>query len=75
VRTVRSFDAICRMVETGIGVGIVPEAAALRCAASMNLVMVPLSDAWALRQLALCVRDIDALPQPARQLVDVLKTV
>jgi DNA-binding transcriptional LysR family regulator len=72
---VRSFDAICRMVETGIGVGIVPEAAALRCAASMNLVMVPLSDAWALRQLALCVRDIDALPQPARQLVDVLKTV
>jgi DNA-binding transcriptional LysR family regulator len=70
---VRSFDAICRMVETGIGIGIVPEAAALRCAASMTIVAVPLSDAWALRQLALCVRDVDRLPQPARQLIDVLK--
>jgi DNA-binding transcriptional LysR family regulator len=71
---VRSFDAVCRMVETGIGVGIVPEAAALRAAASMNIVAVPLSDPWALRHLALCVRDADQLAQPARQLIDVLKS-
>lgn len=71
---VRSFDAVCRMVETGIGVGIVPEAAALRAAASMNIVAAPLSDPWALRHLALCVRDVDQLAQPARQLIDVLKS-
>ena len=28
---VRGFDALCRMVERGVGLGIVPETAARRC--------------------------------------------
>ena len=71
---VRSFDAICKMVETGIGVGIVPQAAALRCAESMNIVALTLAEPWALRELFLCVRRLGDLPQPARQLVEVLRT-
>ena len=70
---VRSFDAICRMVETGIGIGIVPQAAALRCAESMQIVALALADPWALRQLAICVRRFDDLPQPARQLIAMLR--
>lgn len=66
---VSSFDAIARMVEQGVGVAIVPETAARRCAASMAIAAVCLSDAWALRQLTLCVRRFDALSPHAQQLV------
>jgi len=71
---VRSFDAICRMVATGIGIGIVPQAAAERCAESTRIVALALSDPWALRHLSLCVRRFDDLPQPARQLVAMLQS-
>ncbi|VTU27468.1 LysR substrate-binding domain-containing protein [Variovorax sp. PBL-E5] len=59
---VRGFEAVCRMVEQRIGIGIVPQAAAVRCAKSMRLVGVPLTDAWAQRKLMACVRQHDELP-------------
>ena len=66
---VSSFEAIARMVEQGVGVAVVPETAARRCAASMAIATVRLSDAWSLRQLTLCVRRLDALSPQAQQLV------
>jgi DNA-binding transcriptional LysR family regulator len=66
---VRSFDAVCRMVERGVGIGIVPETAARRCRRGMKIASVPLSDPWAVRHLKLCVRRLDALPVHAQQLV------
>jgi DNA-binding transcriptional LysR family regulator len=66
---VRSFDAVCRMVERGVGIGIVPETAARRCRRGMKIAGVPLSDPWAVRHLKLCVRRLDALPVHAQQLV------
>jgi DNA-binding transcriptional LysR family regulator len=66
---VSSFEAIARMVEQGVGVAVVPETAARRCAASMTIATVRLSDAWSLRQLTLCVRRLDALSPQAQQLV------
>ena len=61
------------IVEQGVGVGIVPETAARRCAASMAIRAVPLSDAWAVRQLVLCVRRYNDLTAHARALVDHLR--
>jgi len=69
----RSFDAICRLVECNVGVGIVPETTAKRAARTMAISAVHLSDAWATRELTICVRDIAVLPPYARQLVDHLK--
>jgi len=69
----RSFDAICRLVECNVGVGIVPETTAQRAARTMAISTVQLSDAWAPRELTICVRDIAVLPPYARQLVDHLK--
>lgn len=69
----RDFAAICRMVEAGVGIGIVPEPAARRSAQTMNIVVMELRDAWALRQLSVCVRSFDALPRHAQQLVDALR--
>ncbi|AOY96297.1 LysR family transcriptional regulator [Cupriavidus sp. USMAA2-4] len=65
----RSLEAICRMVGAGIGVGIVPQAVAVRCARAAGIKRIALSDAWAARSLMLCVRELEALPVPTRQLV------
>ncbi len=69
----RSFDAICRLVECNVGVGIVPETTVERTAGSMAIKSVRLTDPWALRELTICVRDENALPPYARQLVDHLR--
>jgi DNA-binding transcriptional LysR family regulator len=66
---VTGFDAVCRMVEAGAGIGIVPEASAARCRASMRLDVVRLSDPWAARRLAICVRHLSSLPAAAHRLV------
>ncbi|WP_027818101.1 LysR family transcriptional regulator [Paraburkholderia bannensis] len=45
--TVNSFDAQCRMVEAGLGIGVVPISAASAFAGSRGFVRRPLGDAWA----------------------------
>jgi DNA-binding transcriptional LysR family regulator len=72
---VHGFDAVCRMVETGVGIAIVPEASAKRSKRSMRIDAVKLQDSWANRRLAICVRDLHSLPVGARQLVEHLRRV
>jgi DNA-binding transcriptional LysR family regulator len=69
----RDFDAICRMVAAGVGVAVVPEAAARRCAQSMPIALVAIRDDWANRRLAICARNFKNLPKPAKLLVDHLR--
>lgn len=64
------FDAVCRMAEAGVGIGIVPEVAARRCRRSMRIAAIALNEPWAIRKLVLCVRDRRALAVPARRLVE-----
>lgn len=45
--TVNSFDAQCRMVEAGLGIGIVPTSAASAFAGSHGFVRRPLDEPWA----------------------------
>jgi DNA-binding transcriptional LysR family regulator len=70
----RDFDAICQMVAAGVGVAVVPEAAARRCAQSMPIMMIKIRDPWASRRLAICARSFKALSRPARQLVEFLRS-
>jgi molybdate transport repressor ModE-like protein len=65
----RSFDAVCRLVESNVGVGIVPETTARRAAPALAISIIPLADAWAVRELTICVRSLDSLPTFARELV------
>lgn len=69
---VGNFEAACRMIEATVGVSILPESAARRHAQTMAIAIVPLSDAWAIRAMQICVRDLEALPGFARELVDLL---
>lgn len=64
----RSFESVCRMVGLGVGVGIVPQAVAVRCARICKVQRVALSDPWAARGLVVCVREMEALPGHVRQL-------
>ena len=68
-----NFDSIARMVESGIGVAVLPNRAALRYQQSMAIRIVSLTDPWAPRHFTICVRNFGALPTPARQLVEHLK--
>src|SRR5436853_5360895 len=52
----RSFDAVCRLVECNVGIGIVPETTARRVARTMAIAVVALTDAWAVRELTICIR-------------------
>lgn len=47
---VRSFDAICKMVAQGLGIGLLPHSAAEAHARSMPLTLVELVDDWAKRR-------------------------
>ena len=69
----RSFDGICRMVESGAGIAIIPETAAQRYEKIMQIQHRRLSDAWAVRQLLICVRRYDELPAHARELIAMIK--
>jgi DNA-binding transcriptional LysR family regulator len=68
-----SFDLICHMVESGIGIAVVPEAAARRWQRAMSLRIVPIIDAWAVRHLTICFRSLKSLTPHARSLVEFLR--
>jgi DNA-binding transcriptional LysR family regulator len=65
----RSFDAVCRLVECNVGIGIVPETTAERNSRTMALHRIILSDDWALRRLTICVRKLNDLPVHSQDLV------
>jgi DNA-binding transcriptional LysR family regulator len=70
-----NFDAIGEMVAAGIGIAVMPEVAAKRCARTMPISRLRLRDPWANRKLAICARSFRALPRPAQQLVEHLRKV
>jgi DNA-binding transcriptional LysR family regulator len=67
-----SFYAIAQLVAEQAGIAMVPEAAALRYIRELPVHMVALEDAWATRELRICIRAWDTLSTHARQLVDYL---
>lgn len=67
---VRSFDAMCQMVAAGLGIAVLPDAAVQPHLRSMGLRRIELTDAWVERELLIGVRDLAALPRPARLLRD-----
>ncbi len=70
---VTGYDALCFMVEAGLGVAVLPEAIAKRYAKTIRIRAVRLDEPWAQRELRICVRAYGALPVAARLLVDHLR--
>lgn len=65
-----SFDAMCRLVETRLGITMLPEDVLALHASAGRLVAIPLNEDWATRQMQLIVRDADQLSPIARTLLD-----
>lgn len=69
---VRSFEAMCRLVEAGVGIGVVPESAARRHVQTMDIKLLELDDEWAIRDRFVLIRDRQALPRAAKALIELL---
>lgn len=67
-----SFDAMCRMIGAGVGVGIVPESAARRNQEAMGIALVELLEPWSVRERYILVRKREALPRYAESLIETL---
>lgn len=67
---VRSFEAICRMIHTGMGIGVLPEQVVRNYLPALDVAIVPLTDAWARRELKLGVRNLESLSVTARQMLE-----
>jgi DNA-binding transcriptional LysR family regulator len=63
---VRSFNAVCRMVAAGVGIGMVPNSSIVTVD---GLKVLKINDPWAPRDLQLCIRSDDALSPAARALL------
>jgi len=70
---VTGLDAMCRMIDNGLGVGVMPRRAFTLMHGVGDLECVRLSDAWATRSIDLVARDFSTLPLTARLLVDHLR--
>ncbi len=69
---VGNFEALCRMVQARIGVGVLTHLPAVRHAKSMNIRIVDLEDEWSIRPQYICIRNSDELPPFAREFVEML---
>jgi len=70
---VSNFEAVCRMIAAGVGLGVIPHTAALRYVQDLPIRIVDLTNPWALRRLHICVRELDRLPGFAQQLVQLMQ--
>ena len=66
---VRSCEAVCRMINAGFGVGILPEGVVRNFKREMSLRIVILTEPWAQRFIYVCVRE-EHVPLPTRRLVE-----
>lgn len=70
---VPGFDAMCRMVQANMGIGILPQKAYELFGRALGLHAVPLTDTWSNRSLILVVRDEAQLSPVSRLLFDYLR--
>lgn len=66
------FESVCRLVESGVGVGVVPESCALRYKETVELQIISLSETWARRRRCLIFKDRDAMPRCGHALIDAI---
>lgn len=67
---VRSFEAICRMIHTGMGIGVLPEQVVRNYLPALDVAIVALTDPWARRELKIGVRSLESLSVTARQMLE-----
>lgn len=72
---VTSFDAVCRMIQAGLGIGILPLKAITPALLGSSLTAITLKDDWALRTLRIGINAKKSLHPEAEKLLDFLMTI
>lgn len=67
---VTSYDALCMMVQAGLGIGVVPRGAIRQYVGGLDVKVLSIRDAWARRKLCIYVNNLDRLSMAARMFVD-----
>jgi DNA-binding transcriptional LysR family regulator len=70
---VPGFDAVCRMVQAGMGVGLIPDRAFEVLSRGMSLTAVELNEDWADRELVLVARDTSGLSTTSQMMLEHLR--
>jgi DNA-binding transcriptional LysR family regulator len=70
---VPGFDAVCRMVQANMGIGLIPDRAFEVIGAGMGLRAVRLRDDWARRELKIVVRDQGQLSKTGKLVLNHLR--
>ncbi|WP_137804658.1 LysR family transcriptional regulator [Pseudomonas sp. G(2018)] len=70
---VPGFDAMCRMIQANMGIGVLPQRAYELFGRALGLHAVPLTDDWSDRALILVVRDEALLSPVSRMLFEHLR--
>jgi DNA-binding transcriptional LysR family regulator len=68
-----SFDAMCRLVQTRLGITMLPEGVLAPHVEAGRIRMIRLDEDWALRRMFLVVRDPEQLSHVARALIEHLQ--
>lgn len=71
---VNNFEGLCRMVEAGVGIGVVPESAARRHAKTMKIDLKEIDEEWALRERYALTKSGAAITNLTQELIDTLKS-
>ncbi|MBQ0833150.1 LysR substrate-binding domain-containing protein [Marinobacter sp.] len=70
---VTSYEALLRMVEQDLGIGIMPQDVALPYVNTHRIKTIPLTDSWASRKLKLCTNNLHPLSQATLRLLEHLR--
>jgi DNA-binding transcriptional LysR family regulator len=70
---VSSFECMCLLVESGLGIALLPERVLAPRVDLGHMSMVQLKDAWAQRQIVIVAREMDNMPFTTRALVEHLR--
>jgi DNA-binding transcriptional LysR family regulator len=70
---VPGFDAVCRMAQAGMGLGVIPAGVFEAIGRPLGLAAVAIDEPWARRELRIVVRNADALSPVSRALFDFLR--
>ena len=69
---VNNFESLCSLVESGVGLGLIPSTVAQRHAQHLAIDIVALRDPWAVRELKIVVLDMESLSAIGRALINEL---
>lgn len=69
---VRTFEVMCQMIRSGLGIGILPEEALKPLAQALGLCLISLAEDWAIRHIDIGVAAGHDLAPPTKRLIEAL---